>query len=87
CAFTAQTVRKSGYNRQRTIAVGNFKFVGYLKGKSALMVFDKNPELGSKWDRTFWAKGYYVSTVGNITEDAIKKYIQEQKEEDKRNRA
>ena len=59
-------------------------FVGYLKGKSALMVFDKHPELGSKWDRTFWAKGYYVSTVGNITEDAIKKYIQEQKEEDQR---
>lgn len=48
------------------------------------MVFDKHPELGSKWDRTFWAKGYYVSTVGNITEDAIKKYIQEQKEEDQR---
>lgn len=59
-------------------------FVGYLKGKSALMIFDKHPELGSKWDRTFWAKGYYVSTVGNITEDAIKKYIQEQKEEDER---
>lgn len=48
------------------------------------MLFDKHPELGSKWDRTFWAKGYYVSTVGNITEDAIKKYIQEQKEEDQR---
>lgn len=48
------------------------------------MIFDKHPELGSKWDRTFWAKGYYVSTVGNITEDAIKKYIQEQKEDDER---
>ncbi len=48
------------------------------------MLFDKHPELGSKWDRTFWTKGYYVSTVGNITEDAIKKYIQEQKEEDQR---
>lgn len=59
-------------------------FVGYLKGKSALMVFDKYPELGSKWDRTFWSKGYYVSTVGNLTEDAIKKYIQEQKEEEQR---
>ena len=59
-------------------------FVGYLKGKSALMVFDKYPELGSKCDRTFWSKGYYVSTVGNLTEDAIKKYIQEQKEEEQR---
>jgi len=59
------------------------EFVGYLKGKSALMIFDKHPELGSKWDRSFWARGYYVSTVGNITEDAIKRYIQEQQEESK----
>lgn len=57
------------------------EFVGYLKGKSALMIFDKHPEIGSKWDRSFWARGYYVSTVGNITEDAIKRYIQEQQEE------
>ncbi len=60
------------------------EFLGYLKGKSALMIFDKHPELGSKWDRTFWARGYYVSTVGNITEEAIKKYISEQKEESKK---
>lgn len=60
------------------------EFVGYLKGKSALMLFDKHPELGSKWDRSFWARGYYVSTVGNITEDAIKRYIQEQQEESKK---
>lgn len=59
------------------------EFVGYLKGKSALMIFDKHPEIGSKWDRSFWARGYYVSTVGNITEEAIKKYIQEQQEESK----
>lgn len=59
------------------------EFVGYLKGKSALMIFDKHPELGSKWDRSFWARGYYVSTVGNITEEAIKRYIQEQQEEAK----
>lgn len=59
------------------------EFVGYLKGKSELMIFDKHPEIGSKWDRSLWARGYYVSTVGNITEDAIKKYIQEQQEESK----
>ena len=59
------------------------EFVGYLKGKSALMIFDKHPEIGSKWDRSFWARGYYVSTIGNITEDAIKRYIQEQQEESK----
>ena len=59
-------------------------FMGYLKGKSALMIFDKHPELTSKWSKSFWARGYYVSTVGNITEEAIKKYIQEQQEEAKR---
>lgn len=48
------------------------------------MIFDKHPELGSKWDRTFWARGYYVSTVGNVTEDAIKKYIKEQEEDAKK---
>lgn len=59
------------------------EFVGYLKGKSALMIFDKHPEIGSKWYRSFWARGYYVSSVGNITEEAIKRYIQEQQEESK----
>lgn len=56
-------------------------FVGYLKGKSALMIFDKHPELTTKWTKSFWARGYYVATVGNVTEDAIKKYIQEQSKE------
>ena len=60
------------------------QFMGYLKGKSALMIFDKHPELGSKFNKSFWARGYYVATVGNITEDAIKKYIQEQSEESRR---
>ena len=59
-------------------------FVGYIKGKSALMIFDEYPKLSCKWDRTFWARGYYVATVGNIMEDAIKKYIQEQEEESKK---
>ena len=59
-------------------------FMGYLKGKSALMIFDKYPEQGSKWDRHFWARGYYVETIGNITEEAVKKYIQEQQEEDRK---
>ena len=43
------------------------EFVGYLKGKSALMIFSKHPEQGSKWSRAFWARGYYVTTVGNNT--------------------
>lgn len=56
-------------------------FMGYLKGKSALMIYDKNPEMGTKWDRSFWARGYYVATIGDINEDAVKKYIIEQQEE------
>ncbi len=59
-------------------------FMGYLKGKSALMIHDKHPEMANKWNREFWARGYYVATVGNITEDAIKHYIQEQQEESKK---
>lgn len=56
-------------------------FMGYLKGKSALMIYDAHPELQSKWNKGFWARGYYVATIGNITEEAIKKYIKEQSEE------
>lgn len=60
------------------------EFVGYLKGKSALMILDKHPEQGTKWNRAFWARGYYVSTIGNITEETIRRYIQEQQEEAKK---
>lgn len=59
------------------------EFMGYLKGKSALMIFDKHPELQNKWNKAFWARGYYVTTIGNVTEETIKKYIQEQYKESK----
>ena len=59
-------------------------FMGYLKGKSALMLYDKHPELQSKWNKSFWARGYYVTTVGNVTEDIIKKYIKEQSDESRK---
>ncbi|MDV5063665.1 IS200/IS605 family transposase, partial [Veillonella sp. YH-vei2232] len=53
-------------------------FMGYLKGKSALMIFDKHANLKYKYgNRHFWAEGYYVSTVG-LNEATIKKYITEQ---------
>ena len=58
--------------------------VGYLKGKSTLMIYDRHPELQSKWSKAFWARGYYVATVGNITEEAITKYIREQLEESRK---
>ena len=59
-------------------------FMGYLKGESTLMIYDRHPELQSKWDKAFWARGYYVATIGNVTESAIKKYIAEQSEESRK---
>lgn len=57
-------------------------FMGYLKGKSALMMFDKHANLKYKFgNRHFWAEGYYVSTVG-LNESTIKKYIQYQEKAD-----
>ena len=57
-------------------------FMGYLKGKSALMMFDKHANLKYKFgNRHFWAEGYYVSTVG-LNESTIKKYIQDQEKAD-----
>ena len=60
------------------ISIANF--MGYLKGKSTLMLYDRHPELQSKWDKAFWARGYYVETIGNITDEAVQKYIKEQAE-------
>lgn len=57
-------------------------FMGYLKGKSALMMFDKHANLKYKFgNRHFWADGYYVSTVG-INDATVRKYIQEQEKHD-----
>ena len=57
-------------------------FMGYLKGKSALMMFDKHANLKYKYgNRHFWAEGYYVSTV-ELNEETIKKYIKEQDKKD-----
>ena len=58
--------------------------MGYLKGKSTLMIYDRHPELQSKWDKAFWARGYYVETIGNITDEAVQKYIKEEQAEESR---
>lgn len=59
------------------------EFMGYLKGKSALMIFDMHPEYRVKGkDRHFWARGYYCETVGNVNEETIKNYIKEQTDSD-----
>lgn len=60
-------------------------FMGYLKGRSTLMLYDRHPEWQSKWDKAFGARGYYVETIGNITDEAVQKYIKEQAEESRRN--
>jgi putative transposase len=57
--------------------------MGYLKGRSALQIFDKFPEYKSNWNKEFWAKGYYVVTVGDLSEKLTRKYIEEQEIEDK----
>ena len=52
--------------------------VGYLKGKSAIIIFEKYSKLKKNFmGHSFWARGYYVSTVG-LDEAKIRKYIQEQ---------
>ena len=57
-------------------------FVGYLKGKSTLMIFERHANLKYKFgNRHFWSEGYYVSTVG-LNEATIKKYIQDQEKAD-----
>ena len=56
--------------------------MGILKGKSALMIFDRFANLKYKYgNRHFWCRGYFVDTVGR-NRTAIQKYIQEQVDED-----
>lgn len=58
-------------------------FVGYLKGKSSLMMFQRFGNMKFAYrNREFWCKGYYVDTVGKNT-TAIKEYIANQLERDK----
>ena len=58
------------------------QFVGTLKSKSALMIFDRHANLKYKYgNRHFWCRGYYVDTVGK-NEKMIKEYIRNQLEED-----
>jgi len=59
------------------------QIMGYLKGKSALMIFEQFSNLKYKFgNRHFWCKGYFVITVG-VNEATIVKYIREQETRDK----
>ena len=58
-------------------------FMGYLKGKSSLMIFDRYANLKDRYgNRKFWCRGYYVDTVGR-NKKAIEEYIRNQLKEDK----
>ena len=58
------------------------QFVGFLKGKSSLMIFDRHANLKYKYgNRHFWCRGYYVDTVGK-NEKIIREYIRNQLEDD-----
>ena len=58
------------------------QIMGYLKGKSEMMIFERHANLKYKFgNRHFWAEGYYVSTVG-LNTATIQKYIGEQERED-----
>ena len=55
--------------------------MGYARGKSAMVLRDRHPEWGKVVgrDKTFWARGYYVSTVG-LNEETIRRYVAEQED-------
>ena len=58
------------------------QFMGYLKGKSSLMIFDRHASLKYKYgNRHFWCRGYYVDTVGR-NEKKIAEYVRNQLQED-----
>ena len=58
------------------------QFMGFLKGKSTLIIFDRHANLKYKYgSRHFWCRGYFVDTVGR-NEKAIREYIKHQMEED-----
>ncbi|MBC2306594.1 IS200/IS605 family transposase, partial [Listeria booriae] len=58
-------------------------FMGFLKGRSAILIHEHHANLKYNYgNRTFWSKGYYVSTVG-LNQKTIQKYIREQEAEDR----
>ena len=60
------------------------EFMGFLKGKLAIKIFKSYPHLKKKpyWGNHFWARGYFVNTVG-MDEDLIRRYVRYQEEEER----
>lgn len=61
------------------------EFMGFLKGKLAIKLFKSYPRMKQKpyWGNHFWARGYFVNTVG-LNEDLIRRYVKYQEEQEKR---
>ena len=58
------------------------EFIGYLKGKSTLIIFERHANIKYKYgNRTFWCRGFYVSTVGN-NKTSVQRYVENQLKED-----
>jgi putative transposase len=74
--------RSYTYVSEYTTQIERVPVVGYLKGKSSLMIFDRYANLKYKYgNRQFWCKGYYVDAVGR-NKEAITKYIKDQLKDD-----
>ena len=74
--------RPRTYAHQDSAEVQRIAIMGYLKGKSSLMIFDRHATLKYKYgNRHFWARGYYVDTVGR-NKKQIQEYIKNQLTED-----
>ena len=60
------------------------KLVQYLKGKSSYKLMQENKQISRLfWGRHLWARGYFVATLGNITDEIIMEYIKNQDDSDK----
>lgn len=60
------------------------KLVQYIKGKSSYKIMQENKQISKLyWGRHFWARGYFVATTGNITDEIIKEYIENQEKSEK----
>lgn len=62
------------------------KIVQYLKGRSSRLMQDELPELKKRyWGQHLWARGYFCATIGSVTEETIKRYIESQELSDREN--
>lgn len=60
------------------------KIVQYLKGRSSHLIQEEFPELKKRyWGQHLWARGYFCATVGTVTEETVRKYIDEQQIQEK----